>query len=308
MMRCCDLWRTCQPVKLVVVVSVAFLLTGCGAMMRSVTTGLSQDLTQAVSNNNDLETVATGGPAFLLMIDGLLVSDPDSPSLLMAAANLYSQYASTFVTDPERARNLSQKALIYARRALCLQRKGACELQSIDFQAFSAIIDDMGKKDVPALYTLGAVWTTWIQCRREDWDAVAELPRVQAIMERVVALQEGYEDGGAHMYLGVFATLVPPAAGGKPEVGRAHFQRALELSGGKNLMIYVLYAKYYARVVFDRALYDRLLTEALNKNPEVPGYVLMNTEAQKEARALLDSADDYLLSTGKQERRTYAGV
>jgi predicted metal-binding protein len=293
MMRSCDLWRISQPVKLVVAVTVAFLMTGCGAMMRSVTTGLSRDLTQAILDNNDLETVATGGPAYLLMIDGLLVSDPDSASLLMAAANLYSQYASTFVTDPERAKNLSQKALTYAQRALCLQKKGACGLQSIGFQAFSAVIDHMDKKEVPALYTLGAAWTTWIQCRKEDWDAIAELPRARAIMERVVALQEGYEDGGAHMYLGVFATLVPPAAGGKPEVGRAHFQRALELSGGKNLMIYVLYAKYYARVVFDRALHDRLLTEALARDPEVPGYVLMNTAAQKEARALLDSADDY---------------
>ena len=54
-------------------------------------------------------------------------------------------------------------------------------------------------------------------------------------------------------------------------MGRAHFERALELSGGKNLMVYVLYAKYYARLLFDRALHDRLLTEALNKDPEVPG-------------------------------------
>lgn len=293
MMWYCDLRKTRQSVKIMVVVSVAFLLTGCGAIMRSVTTGLSQDLTQAVLNNNDLETVAAGGPAYLLMVDGLLVSDPESPSLLTAAANLYSQYTSSFVTDSVRAENLSQKALTYALRAMCLRNKGACDLQSVDFQTFTAIIDKMERKDVPVLYTLGAVWTTWLQCRSADWEAIAELPRIRAIMERVVDLQEEYEDGGAHMYLGVFATLVPPASGGKPEVGRAHFQQALELSGGKNLMVYVLYAKYYARLVFDRELHDRLLGEALKMNPDVPGYVLMNTAAQKEARALLKSADDY---------------
>jgi hypothetical protein len=293
MMRCCDLLKRCHPVKLAALFSVVFLLAGCGAVMRSVTTGLSQDLSQAVLNNNDLETVATGGPAYLLMVDGLLVSDPDNPSLLMAAANLYSQYTSSFVTDPERAKNLSQKALDYAWRALCLRKKAACGLQSVDFQTFSTVIGGMDKKDVPTLYTLGAVWTTWIQCRSADWDAIADLPRVRTIMERVVALQEDYEDGGAHMYLGVFATLVPPASGGKPEVGRAHFERALELSGDKNLMVYVLYAKYYARLVFDRVLHDRLLTEALKKDPNVPGYVLMNTAAQKEARMLLKSAEDY---------------
>lgn len=289
-----DALRTkCQPALMMVAVAVTFLMTGCGAMMRSVTVGLSRDLTQAVLNNNDLETVATGGPAYLLMIDGLLIGDPDNSSLLMAAAKLYSQYASSFVTDPERAKTLSQKALDYALRAACLQKKSACGLQSVDFQTFSVAIDKMDNTDVPALYTLGAVWTAWIQCRSADWEAVADLPRVKAIMERVAALQEGYEDGGAHMYLGVFATLVPPASGGKPEEGRAHFERALALSGDKNLMIYVLYAKYYARLVFDRALHDRLLTEALNKNPDVSGYVLMNTAAQKEARALLESAEEY---------------
>ena len=271
----------------------AFFLSGCGAMMRSVTADLSNDLSQAVLNNNDLATVATGGAAFLLLVDGLLVGDPDSPALLMTAANLHSQYASNFASDPEQARNLSQKAMDYARRAFCFRTKGDCRLQSVGFQEFKTLIDAMDSKDVPALYTLGTAWTSWIQVRRDDWAAIADLPRVGAIMERVAALDEQYEDGGAHMYLGVFATLVPPVAGGDPEVGRGHFERALELAGDRNLMIYVLYAQYYARMVFDRELHDRLLTRTLELDPSVPGYVLVNTAAQKQARALLDSAEDY---------------
>jgi tetratricopeptide (TPR) repeat protein len=262
-------------------------------MMRSVTTDLSNDLSQAVLNNNDLATVETGGAAFLLLVDGLLVGDPDSQSLLMTAADLHSQYATNFASDQEQARNLSQKAFDYAQHAFCLRTREDCGLQSMDFKAFEALVDAMGPKDVPALYTLGAAWTGWIQVRRDDWEAVADLPRAKALMERVADLEEAYEDGGAHMYLGVFATLVPPAAGGKPEEGRAHFERALEISGDKNLMVYVLYAQYYARMVFDRELHDRLLNMALDLDPEVPGYVLVNTAARKQARALLDSAEDY---------------
>jgi hypothetical protein len=171
--------------------------------------------------------------------------------------------------------------------------KGECRLQSAGFQEFKILIDAMDSKDVPALYTLGAAWTSWIQARRDDWEAIADLPRAKAIMARVAAVDEEYEDGGAHMYLGVFATLIPPAAGGKPEEGRAHFDRALALSGDKNLMTYVLYAQYYARMVFDRELHDRLLTRALELDPSVPGYVLVNTAAQKQARALLESAEEY---------------
>jgi hypothetical protein len=211
----------------------------------------------------------------------------------MTAANLYGQYATNFASDPEQARNLSQKALDYARRAFCLRIEGECRSQSTNFQEFKSLVDAMGPKDVPALYTLGAAWTGWIQVRRDDWEAIADLPRVKAVMERVVALDEGYEDGGAHMYLGVFATLVPPAAGGKPEEGRLHFERSLEIAGDKNLMTYVLFAQYYARMVFDRELHDRLLARALELDPSVPGYVLVNTAAQKQARALLNSAEDY---------------
>ena len=260
-------WRMFRPARALILPAVFCLLSGCGAIMRSVTTGLSDDLSQAILNNNDLETVADGGPAYLLMVDGLLVSNPDSPSLLMTASNLYSQYASAFVTDPARARTLSDKALTYARRALCIESKSACRLNSLDFKEFSAAIEGMRKKDVPALYGLGAAWATWIQFRKDDWDAIAELPRVEAIMQRVVTLWEDYQDGAAHAYLGVFATLIPPSMGGKPEVGRRHFERALALSGDKNLMVYVLYAQYYARMVFNRTLHDRLLHEALKKNP-----------------------------------------
>ena len=76
-------------------------------------------------------------------------------------------------------------------------------------------------------------------------------------------------------------------------MGRSHFEKALNIAKQKNLMIKVVYAKQYARLVFDRNLHDRLLQEVLNADPDVRGYVLNNTLAQREARELLDSADDY---------------
>jgi hypothetical protein len=112
-------------------------------------------------------------------------------------------------------------------------------------------------------------------------------------MRRVVQLNESYQDGGAHLYLGVLATLLPPALGGKAEEGRKHFECAVALSRGKNLMAKVAYARHYARLIFDRPLHDQLLKEVLKSNPDVPGYRLMNTLAQQQARELLDTADDY---------------
>ena len=78
---------------------------------------------------------------------------------------------------------------------------------------------------------------------------------------------------------------------------RANFEAggfvALGLSGGRNLMAKTLYAQYYARLVFDQELHDRLLHEVLAAPTDAPRLTLINTLAQQRAQALLDSGKDY---------------
>ena len=141
--------------------------------------------------------------------------------------------------------------------------------------------------------SLGSAWAGYIQQNTSDWNAVAELGRVEAIMARIVALDEGYQYGQAHMYLGVLNSILPASLGGKPEQAKAHFEEAVLLSDGKNLLAQVLYAEKYARLVFDRELHDSLLNEVLAADPDVHGLTLQNTYAQQQAEALLADADDY---------------
>jgi hypothetical protein len=227
------------------------------------------------------------------MIESFLGQDPDNESLLLTASKLYNSYTGAFVKDPERAARLSQKALDYALRVVCHRHSEACGLKELPFDRFKALISRMTKDDLPSLYALGAAWATDVQAHQADWNAIAQLPRIEFIMNRVLSLDELFEDGGAHLYMGVFSTLIPPALGGHPEEGQKHFDRALQISGKKNLMVYVLYAKHYARMVFDRELHDRLLTEALALDPKIDGYVLINMAARTEAKTLLASADAY---------------
>ncbi|OQX25076.1 MAG: hypothetical protein BWK80_17565 [Desulfobacteraceae bacterium IS3] len=278
---------------LITQLSVLFLFSGCSLFVSSATVGLTENLSQAILNNNDPATVEAGAPAYLLMIEGFLNDDPNNESLLRAAATLYAAYTDVFVSDQERAKKMSEKSLNYAFRCLCLKRQEACSLRGMDFQAFERMMSIMKAEDVPGLYTLGTAYAGWIQCRKDDWNAVAEISRVEAIMRRVLDLDENYQDGSAHLYMGVLTTFLPPALGGKPEEGREHFERAIAISGEKNLMIKVLYARHYARLIFDRELHDRLLNEVLKANPDAPGYVLSNTLAQKQAKELLESAGEY---------------
>jgi TRAP transporter T-component len=270
-----------------------FILSGCSMFISSASVDMTENLSHAILNNDDLTTVKDGAPAYLLMVDSLLYRDPDNESLLRGAANIYTAYTDVFVKDKERARKLTDKALDYAFRALCVRKPETCRFRTKSFKNFKDALSLLNIKDVPDLFTLGSAWAAWIQTHREDWNAVAEISRVEAIMQRVIELDEFYQDGAAHLYLGVLATLIPPALGGKPEVGRRHFERALEISKNKNLMVKVMYAQYYARLMFDRKLHDRLLHEVLNAKTHVQGYTLLNTLAQKRARELLKSGEDY---------------
>ena len=109
----------------------------------------------------------------------------------------------------------------------------------------------------------------------------------------MVALDPAHADGEPYMMLGVLASLRPASLGGQPEQGKAHFDKALAMSGGRNQMVRVLYAQYYARLVFDQPLHDRLLGEAIAADPHVPGLTLVNVIAQERARALLASGKEY---------------
>jgi hypothetical protein len=279
--------------SLALIAPLLVLLTGCASLQNSTTSRIAGDLSTAMLNENDLDTVRDGAPAYLLLVDGLIEGDPKSESLLLTGARLYSAYASVFVTDAERAQRMTDKARDYGARALCLRDAGICQARFKSYDDFTAALDGLPRSAVPALYTYAAAWSGWIQVHGNDWSAIADLPKVEAAMRRVVALNEAYDHGSAHLYLGVLNSLRPPALGGKPEQGQAHFLRAIELSGGRNLMAKVQYAEKYARLVFDRPLHDRLLNEVIAADTNEPGYTLINTLAKQQAKKLLASAKDY---------------
>lgn len=254
---------------------------------------MADQLGAAILDQDDPATVRDGAPAYLLLLDGFIAQNPQSPALLQAGSQLYGAYAAAFVDEPERAKTMAARAWEYGRRALCLRRRELCTAVEGPFPPFADAVTRTRAGDVPALYSAGAAWAGWIQAHRDDWNAIAQLPRVRALMERVVELDEGFQRGGAHLYLGVLATLVPAALGGTPEEGREHFERAIALSRGRDSMAKVLFARHYARLVFDRELHDRLCREVLAADPREPGLTLLNTLARRDAHTLLAESDDY---------------
>ena len=282
-----------QRLAAVALIGFGLVLGGCASLIGKVTDGIASDLSDAILNSNDPAVVRDGAPAYLIMLDAFTRQDAGSAGMLRAAASLNSAYATAFVSDPARRAAFAEKALRLAQRAACLDAGWLCDVRKMPFAELEQRAAAMTVANVPAAYALTTAWAGWIQAHADDWNAVADLARVKPLMARVLALNESYDNGGPRLYMGVFETLLPEALGGKPELGRTHFERAIEITGGKHLLVKVFYAESYARLVFDRSLHDRLLGEVLAADADHEGLTLMNMIAKEQARELLESADEY---------------
>lgn len=278
--------------NLLLCLGFALALTGCASVVTSATSGLADNLGKAILNQEDPETVRDGAPAFLLMLDSFAESSPEDAAMLGAAAELYAAYGVLFVDDADRAARLTQRAQSYAQRALCVSNDRACGIENLKFRDYTEALNDLDEDDLSALYTYSLAWFAAIRATG-DMNALSQLPRAEAALQRVRELDPGFREAEVAHYLGVLATIRPPSLGGRFDEGRDHFERAIALTEGRALGIKVDFARYYARTLYERELHDRLLEEVLAAEPEAPGQTLFNVMAQRDAEELLASADDY---------------
>lgn len=272
---------------------ILFVSVGCSSIQSSISEGLAKNLSAGITNQSDIEMVRAGIPSYLLMIDGMIVEDPENAGLYFAGAKLYSTLANFVKEDQQRLTFIADRAFQYSQKMLCLTQEEWCALAEKTFDVFSQIVGEVDEDEVDLLYMYGTSWASNIEVHRSDMNAIANLPKVKAAMHRVLTIDETYDRGGAHLYLGVLESLIPPALGGKPDIAKFHFERVVEINNGRHLMAMVMYAEYYARVLYDRELHDKLLTQVVSQDPNEKGLTLVNVVAQQRAKKLLESAEEY---------------
>ena len=271
--------------------SFLMLGSGCTNLVSGITSQLADDLAGSILNSEDIDTVREGVPAYLLLMDSFLRSSPDSEDLLLAASNLNGAF-SALVVDEDRIKLFSAKSMRYVEHAACVSKSPLCDVRQQSYAEFEQTVSSLKVSDVLIAYSLGVAWVGRLQANSDDWAVIAELSRAKLLMERVIELDENHENGGPHLYMGGMETLLPASMGGKPEKGRAHFEKAIEINEAY-LMTKVIYAQQYARLMFDQELHDRLLNEVLSADPVVEGMTLTNRIAQERAKDLLASSKDY---------------
>ena len=279
--------------KLVALFLIMVFSAGCGRIILHYTRPLFDDITRSFMQQQDVVLAEQGIPAFLLILDGLIENNPKDKSLLLSGAKAYSSYTTAFVgdKDPERTRILAEKAKEYAFRAFSLHNRKFTKTKDKPHLEFATFLTSFRERDIPYLYYVATCWAGWIQANSESWDAIADLPKVQSLIERVIELDEGFFYGSSHTFMGVLLTIRPPSLGGRPEEAREHFEKAIKLGQGRFLPSYVMYAKHYAKLVYEEKLFfdlmDKVLESPVDKVSEL---ILINTLAQQQARDLIDDA------------------
>lgn len=271
----------------------AVSVSGCASVISSAASNFADNLSAAVLNQTDPETVQDGAPAYLLLVDSLLEGSPDNPELLAVAAQLYASYGAIFAHDPQRAKRLTGRARSYAATGICEAYKPSCTWKGLPFDEYEQSLAGLRKKHAESVYAYGVSSLAYIRAHSDDWNALAELPHIEALLNRYLQIGDPQSPGSVYTYLGILATLRPPALGGEPEKGREYFEKAIEATHGVDLAAKVEFARGYARLMYDRELHDELLEQVLAADPVVSGYTLTNVMAQRDATELLASADDY---------------
>lgn len=286
--------RASNTVALILVTAIVWT-NGCSYLRTAATGGLIRDVYSASLEQEDPVLVSQALPTYLLLMEGLLKSDPDNAEMLRTTAEGYTGYGVLVeVDEPQRAAVIFARARDYGTKALLARRPGIRDLLAGPFSEFVTIDKQLRKDDLAYVFWAASSWGAWIGANLDSMAALADLPRVIHLMHWVLQQDESFRNGGAHLFLGVYHAALPPMLGGKPELARSHFERALELTEGKDLMVRVQMAKFYARQIFDRELYvDQLEIVLQTPANTAPQFTLQNAAAKRLAQSLLKDVDVY---------------
>jgi predicted anti-sigma-YlaC factor YlaD len=261
------------------------------------------------ASDDDPELVRQAVPIGLKLVESLLAQEPRHEGLLLAAASGFAQYSFAFVQEDAdeiesqslaratelrvRARKLYLRARKYGLRGLEVRHPGfEAQLRADRVAALAAT----KAGDVPFLYWTAAAWGGVINLAKDDPEVVADLPLVEALMDRALALDESFGSGAIHTFLISYEGNRPGGARDADARARAHFDRAVELSAGHRAGPMVALAEDVALPRQDRKEFEDLLARALAVDEDaVPDWRLENLILKRRARWLLDHIEDHFV-------------
>ncbi len=294
-----------KHMRAILAICVITALTGCSFkyIVIKATSSLVDETVAAFYEETDTILAGQAAPGNLKLVEGMARGAPDNRHVQVVAAQLTGMYAFGFLEDSyldedeQEVANRRAKVLYMRGRARGMRAlQGRADFERLlgqDLEEFSKGLKDYNKKYVPALFWTAFNWGLYINLSRDDISAVADRGKVTAMMARVVALDEYYFYGGAHMFLMVNYALLGPALGGEPELARAEYKKAWGISEEKFLTTKYLFAKFYCAQTLDEELFDKLVAEIIDA-PDglLPEQGLANALAKEKAKRIMELKEE----------------
>ncbi|HEX9971971.1 MAG TPA: TRAP transporter TatT component family protein [bacterium] len=283
-------------IKILYSIFLLFFISGCSVQKLAVRSmsGILDNSMAALYEENDLLLAEQAIASDLKLLEGLIKSDPDNEKFLLLACQGFASYALGFIEDddPQRAQSFYLRGRDYGLRILTKNHLFQKALTG-DLDQLGLALKKFDKKDVPALFWTANNWANWITLNLTNTDTLADLPRVQLIMQRVLELDESYFYGGAHLFFATIYSSRPKILGGDIEKSRQHFERCFEFCQEKFLLPYVYYARYYATRTFDAEVFTSTLSKILAAPDDIlPEQRLPNAIAKQKAIILLRKSEE----------------
>lgn len=272
--------------------------------MKKMATGVigkvATDGMVAVEGEEDVALARETAPPLIKMLEVLSKGNPRDVRSLVLLSQSYGQYAFGFFEEdllrfaPGSTEHAAARARadLFSRRGkdfgiAALATRGLQKAMDAPLPEFSRALQRLGRRDVPALFWTAFNWANNVNLHLDDPAAIADLPRIEAMLDRVLELTPGFYFGSAHAFKGVIASMRPKMLGGRPEEADRHFQLAMQ-AAPDYLMTKVLYAQYYARQMQDATLFRNTLDGVATADATAaPRQRLANELAKRRAKILL---------------------
>jgi predicted anti-sigma-YlaC factor YlaD len=260
------------------------------------------------ATEEDPELVREAVPFGLKTMESLLETSPRHRGLLLAAASGFTQYAFGFVQQEadeieavdfdratagrQRASKLYLRAREYGFRGLEVDLPGFRAQLSTDS---ASALARLRPKHVALAYWTAASWASAMALNVNDSTLSADQHLAEAMMRRLVELDETFELGSLHDFFIVWEAG-RRSVGGSLEAAERHFQRARELSRGRRVWPLVSRAEAVSVARQNRQEFLEILDAALAMDPGAERTQrLANLLAQRRAKWLKSRADELFI-------------
>ena len=152
-------------------------------------------------------------------------------------------------------------------------------------------VKELKKSEAPIMYWTAISWGAALSASH-DLMMFPQIPRFEALIDRVIELDEAYDEGTLHTFLITYEMARLNAKPNKITLAKEHFDRAMALGGGHQAGPLVAYAENVLVAQKNKTEFQSMLRQALridiNKSPENRE---LNLAEQRRARWLLSRTD-----------------